>query len=206
MRGIGLRENCARCHGLVRRAGVQPRCVLRGAGMRSSLCGATARGMRAMCIKPAPRPWRRESLTGSPQAASALANSILPLGQKGNVTRPPPRPAAAQGADAREQGRFNARRPPSRGQGLRRVRQSPNNSPISASSGCDGDGPQFSARHRGHGRGGGTRTPDPRFWRPMLYQLSYTPNPGSPVKAVPHRNQEKDVGIIYDSAIRPPSH
>ncbi len=25
------------------------------------------------------------------------------------------------------------------------------------------------------GRGGGTRTPDPRFWRPMLYQLSYTP-------------------------------
>lgn len=27
----------------------------------------------------------------------------------------------------------------------------------------------------------------------MLYQLSYTPNPGSPVKAVPHRNQEEDV-------------
>ena len=25
------------------------------------------------------------------------------------------------------------------------------------------------------GRGEGTRTPDPRFWRPMLYQLSYTP-------------------------------
>src|SRR5262245_56774914 len=25
------------------------------------------------------------------------------------------------------------------------------------------------------GRSGGTRTPDPRFWRPMLYQLSYTP-------------------------------
>ena len=25
-----------------------------------------------------------------------------------------------------------------------------------------------------NGRGGGTRTPDPRFWRPMLYQLSYT--------------------------------
>ena len=25
------------------------------------------------------------------------------------------------------------------------------------------------------GRGGGARTHDPRFWRPMLYQLSYTP-------------------------------
>src|SRR6266567_7781966 len=27
------------------------------------------------------------------------------------------------------------------------------------------------------GRGGATRTPDPRFWRPLLYQLSYTPVP-----------------------------
>src|SRR5579864_247218 len=27
------------------------------------------------------------------------------------------------------------------------------------------------------GRGGATRTPDPRFWRPLLYQLSYTPLP-----------------------------
>src|SRR5438105_13042427 len=27
------------------------------------------------------------------------------------------------------------------------------------------------------GRGGATRTPDPRFWRPLLYQLSYTPSP-----------------------------
>ena len=26
-----------------------------------------------------------------------------------------------------------------------------------------------------HGRRGGTRTPNPRFWRPVLYQLSYTP-------------------------------
>ena len=25
------------------------------------------------------------------------------------------------------------------------------------------------------GRGGGTRTPGARFWRPTLYQLSYTP-------------------------------
>src|SRR5437870_8714729 len=27
------------------------------------------------------------------------------------------------------------------------------------------------------GRRGATRTPDPRFWRPLLYQLSYTPVP-----------------------------
>ncbi len=25
------------------------------------------------------------------------------------------------------------------------------------------------------GRSGGARTPSPRFWRPVLYQLSYTP-------------------------------
>src|SRR6266403_5211383 len=25
------------------------------------------------------------------------------------------------------------------------------------------------------GRSGGARTPNPRFWRPVLYQLSYTP-------------------------------
>src|SRR3712207_9532800 len=30
------------------------------------------------------------------------------------------------------------------------------------------------------GRSGGTRTHDPRFWRPMLYQLSYTPTPTRP--------------------------
>src|SRR5712691_10700378 len=28
---------------------------------------------------------------------------------------------------------------------------------------------------RGPGRSGGARTPNPRFWRPVLYQLSYTP-------------------------------
>ena len=34
-----------------------------------------------------------------------------------------------------------------------------------------------SARQLGlpNGRSGGTRTPSPRFWRPVLYQLSYTP-------------------------------
>ena len=31
----------------------------------------------------------------------------------------------------------------------------------------------------GDGRSGGTRTHDPRFWRPMLYQLSYTPSAGA---------------------------
>ncbi len=25
------------------------------------------------------------------------------------------------------------------------------------------------------GRGGGTRTPNTRFWRPVLYQLNYAP-------------------------------
>src|ERR1700758_5283930 len=27
-----------------------------------------------------------------------------------------------------------------------------------------------------NGRSGGARTPNPRFWRPVLYQLSYTPS------------------------------
>src|SRR5215207_6376442 len=40
---------------------------------------------------------------------------------------------------------------------------------------------RISRRHDRHssnnGRSGGTRTHDPRFWRPMLYQLSYTPVP-----------------------------
>ena len=31
------------------------------------------------------------------------------------------------------------------------------------------------ARARGPGRSGGTRTPGTRFWRPVLYRLSYTP-------------------------------
>ena len=33
---------------------------------------------------------------------------------------------------------------------------------------------------RERGRAGGTRTPDRRFWRPMLYQLSYCPRLGLP--------------------------
>jgi hypothetical protein len=31
------------------------------------------------------------------------------------------------------------------------------------------------SEERESGRSGGTRTPDRRFWRPLLYQLSYTP-------------------------------
>src|SRR5678815_3690737 len=31
----------------------------------------------------------------------------------------------------------------------------------------------LSIRRAKDGRSGGTRTPSPRFWRPMLYQLSY---------------------------------
>ena len=39
------------------------------------------------------------------------------------------------------------------------------------------------------GRSGGTRTHDPRFWRPMLYQLSYTPSHRRPqsLDAAPKR-------------------
>src|SRR5690348_13956639 len=32
------------------------------------------------------------------------------------------------------------------------------------------------ARISAAGRSGGARTPNPRFWRPVLYQLSYAPN------------------------------
>src|SRR3984893_1702205 len=37
----------------------------------------------------------------------------------------------------------------------------------------------------GVGRSGGARTPNPRFWRPVLYQLSYTPVPISCDSAAP---------------------
>ena len=40
-----------------------------------------------------------------------------------------------------------------------------------------------------NGRGGGTRTHDPRFWRPMLYQLSYTPAGKRPSNAALRRWQ-----------------
>src|ERR1700736_5204291 len=35
-------------------------------------------------------------------------------------------------------------------------------------------------RHRSSSRAGGTRTPNRRFWRPVLYQLSYCPRWGFP--------------------------
>src|SRR6516165_9125213 len=42
--------------------------------------------------------------------------------------------------------------------------------------------------HRGTriGRSGGARTPNPRFWRPVLYQLSYTPSRSSSPVAYPY--------------------
>src|SRR5437588_10393898 len=49
------------------------------------------------------------------------------------------------------------------------------------------------------GRGGGTRTHGPRFWRPMLYQLSYTPR-----KTVMARQQSRDESPGC-SACGPPS-
>src|SRR5579862_4330380 len=46
---------------------------------------------------------------------------------------------------------------------------------------------RFTASHafrRPDGRAGGTRTPNRRFWRPVLYQLSYCPSPArAPVTA-----------------------
>jgi hypothetical protein len=47
-----------------------------------------------------------------------------------------------------------------------------------------------------NGRGGGTRTHDPRFWRPMLYQLSYTP------ALIPTRldNQNGQVRAVYPTS------
>ncbi len=35
------------------------------------------------------------------------------------------------------------------------------------------------------GRSGGTRTHNPRFWRPVLYQLSYTPNFATAANEIP---------------------
>jgi hypothetical protein len=43
--------------------------------------------------------------------------------------------------------------------------------------------PQEPMNQEQNGRGGGSRTPDLRFWRPSLYQLSYTPSRDRP--AVP---------------------
>src|SRR5439155_5418575 len=42
--------------------------------------------------------------------------------------------------------------------------------------------PFESARFAGllHGRAGETRTPNPRFWRPIVYQLTYRPPHGAP--------------------------
>src|SRR5579883_950673 len=37
------------------------------------------------------------------------------------------------------------------------------------------------------GRSGGARTPNPRFWRPVLYQLSYTPKRAAPFAPQPDR-------------------
>src|ERR1044071_1622161 len=43
------------------------------------------------------------------------------------------------------------------------------------------------------GRSGGTRTHNPRFWRPVLYQLSYAPIPlGAPLVRAPLLNNFRD--------------
>src|SRR5450432_4855538 len=61
------------------------------------------------------------------------------------------------------------------------------------------------------GRGGGNRTPNQRFWRPLLYQLSYTPvvisfrrHSRDPQKE-PRQRRSEEVGDAYSmiSVTRP---
>src|SRR5271166_6942107 len=57
------------------------------------------------------------------------------------------------------------------------------------------------------GRSGGARTPNPRFWRPVLYQLSYTPNlltscPGS-TRASQHLRRDPRIKSGDDGRKRP---
>src|SRR3954464_13584031 len=54
------------------------------------------------------------------------------------------------------------------------------------------------------GRGGGNRTPNQRFWRPLLYQLSYTPvvcflrrESRGPVSR-PRRSSKTVIGRLFD--------
>ena len=73
----------------------------------------------------------------------------------------------------------------------RHIRQSQDNSPIAANSARSRNGPKFPSEPCGNGRGGGTRTPGPRFWRPMLYQLSYTPIRAPPLRQSRSRIKRK---------------
>src|SRR5213078_1184132 len=62
--------------------------------------------------------------------------------------------------------------------GQKRPRVVPPAQDAAALAGANGCG--FDLLHTAHnasllGRSGGTRTPSPRFWRPVLYQLSYWP-------------------------------
>ena len=45
------------------------------------------------------------------------------------------------------------------------------------------------------GRGSRIRTRDPRFWRPMLYQLSYTPRPECAPSPIEPRGQARSAGM-----------
>src|SRR5882724_431359 len=57
----------------------------------------------------------------------------------------------------------------------------------------------------GHaGRSGRARTCDPRFWRPVLYQLSYTPT-GTCVTAVPRRFKHRQRPDCKGEAASAPS-
>src|SRR5581483_5945732 len=62
----------------------------------------------------------------------------------------------------------------------------------------------------GDGRSGGARTPNPRFWRPVLYQLSYTPilalpssTPLCMICTTRRMRGSSQIKSAYDEGVRP---
>ena len=54
------------------------------------------------------------------------------------------------------------------------------------------------------GRSGGTRTPGIRFWRPTLYQLSYTPVPAKEGALAWHAGEGKQETLEENAALHDP--
>ena len=92
-----------------------------------------------------------------------------------------------------------------RGVGLTTYRA--NEGPASDTKGTIGAGGSNIGNVDGPGRSGRARTYDPRFWRPVLYQLSYTPR-GSNVAADPgcfkHRERPHCKGEALDRVLCAP--
>jgi hypothetical protein len=53
------------------------------------------------------------------------------------------------------------------------------------------------------GRGGRTRTHDRRFWRPLLYQLSYTPAPTGIIIYYNMRRQDHSIIVEFTRSFSP---